>query len=123
MVVGLPGGVEGGCVMVGIEEGGLAGGFEGCPVAANDAVVGNDGLEDAAVVVGAVGVLPREHDVATLVADEVFIVGGDEQKLALAETPCAAMVSEVEVPALIFLHVDAVAQQGDALAAVVDVQP
>ena len=122
MVVGLPGGVEGGCVVVVVEEGGLAGGFEGCPVAANDAVVGNDGLENAAVVVGAMGVLPREDNVAALVADEVFIVGGNEQKPALPEPPCAAMVSEVEVPALIFLHMNAASQQGYALAAVVDVQ-
>ena len=40
MLVGLPGGVEGGCVVVVVEEGCLEGGFEGCPVAANDAVMG-----------------------------------------------------------------------------------
>ena len=45
--------------MVAGEEIGMAVGLEGCPVAADDAVVGDDGLEDAAIVVGVVAVLWR----------------------------------------------------------------
>ena len=44
------------------------------PVAAYCSVVGDDGLEDAAVVVGMMPVLGREHDVTGLITDEVFVV-------------------------------------------------
>ena len=91
-MIGLPGGVEDGRIVAGIEEGCLAGGLEGGPVAADDAVTGDDGLEDAAVVVGAVGVLGREDDIAALVADEVFVVGRNQEVSVLAETSGAAIV-------------------------------
>ena len=91
-MIGLPGGLEGGNVVAVVEEGCLAGGLEGGPVAADDAIVGDDGLEDAAVVVGAVGVLWRENDVAALVADEVFVVGRNQEVFALAEATGAAIV-------------------------------
>ena len=55
--------------MATVEEGGLASRFEGRPVAADDSVVGYDGLEDAAVVVGAVTVFRRQHDVTGLVGN------------------------------------------------------
>ena len=42
--------------------------FEGAPVATYDAVMSDDGLEDAAVVVGMMAMFGREHDIATLVA-------------------------------------------------------
>ena len=117
----MPGFFDGGCGGGIVEEGGLAGGLEGGPVAADDAVMGDDGLEDAAVVVGAVGVLLGEDNVAALVADEVFIVGRNQEVFAFAETAGAAVVGQVEIAALISLHVDAVTQQCDALAAVADV--
>ena len=100
MLIGLPGGLEGGNVVVVVEEGCLAGGLEGGPVAADDAVVGDDGLEDAAVVVGAVGVLGRENNVAALVADKVFVVGGNQQAFARAEPPRAAVIGQIEFPTL-----------------------
>ena len=39
------------------------------PVTADETVVGDDGLEDAPVVVRAVLVLRRQHNIATLVTD------------------------------------------------------
>ena len=109
-MIGLPGFFNGGGGGDAIEEGGLKVRFERGPVAADDAVVGDDGLEDAAVVVGTVGVLPGEDDVAALVTDEVFIVGRNQEVFALAETSCAAIVGQVEIAALITLQVDRVAQ-------------
>ena len=53
--------------------------FEGRPIAADDAAAGNDGLEDAAVVVGTVTMFWRQHDVAGLIANEIFIVWWDQE--------------------------------------------
>ena len=61
-MIGLPGGLNGEGGGDAIEEDGLKVRFEGGPVAADDAVVGDDGLEDAAVVVGTVGVLLGEDE-------------------------------------------------------------
>ena len=122
LLIGLPGFLDDGRVVAGIEELGLGGGFEGGPVAADDAVTGDDGLEDATIVVGAVAVLGREDDVAALVADEVFIVGRNQEVTALAEASRAAVVGEVEIAVFPFHRVNRVAQQRDAPAAVADVQ-
>ena len=73
--------------------------LERCPVAANEAVVGDDGLEDAPVVVSAMLVLWRQHDVATLIADQVLVVGWNQQVLPFAETPRATVVGQIEIPA------------------------
>ena len=48
------------------------------PVAANDTVVGDDRLEDAAVVVCLVAMVGGKDDVAALVTDEVFVVGRNQ---------------------------------------------
>ena len=93
------------------------------PVAANDAVVSDDGLEDSAVVVGVVTVLGREHDIPTLVADKVFVVRWDQKELFFPETPCAAIVSQIEVATFPPFDMNGVAQKLDAFAAVADVQP
>ena len=77
MLVGGPFFLEVGGVVT-KEELGLAGRFERGPVAADDAVMGDDRLEDTAVVVGTVTMLGRKNDVAALVGDEVFIVWGNE---------------------------------------------
>ena len=74
------------------EKIGLAFVLERSPVAADDAVFGDDGLEDAAVVVGTMLVFGVEHDVAALIADEVFVIGRNQQVFALAETSGAAIV-------------------------------
>ena len=47
-------------------------------------------------------VLRRKHDVAGLIADEVFIVGRNEQKLTSSETMRPAIVSHIELPTLPF---------------------
>ena len=73
--------------------------LEGGPVAADETVVGDDGLEDAPVVVRAVLVLRRQHDVATLVADQVLVVRRDQQVLSFAESSRAAVVGQIEFPA------------------------
>ena len=78
--------------MIAIEKLRLTIFLKGSPVAANDAVVSDDGLEDSAVVVGVVTVLGRQHDVSTLVADKVFIVRWDQKELVFPETPCAALI-------------------------------
>ena len=99
-MIGLPSGLQSAIVAGAIEELRLAIVPERCPVAADDAVMGNDGLEDAAIVVGAVGMLRRKHDVAALVADEVFVVGRNQQVFALAETPYATVIRQIELPTL-----------------------
>ena len=78
--------------MIAIEKLHLTIFLKGSPVAANDAVVGNDRLEDAAVVVGTVTVLGREHDIPTLVTDKVFVVRWDQKELVFPETSCAALI-------------------------------
>ena len=88
--------------MVTGEENGLAGGLERCPVAADDAVVGDDGLEDAGFVVCPVAMLWLKDDVAALVGNEVFVVWWNQQIVALAESSRAAIVSEVKFPAFVF---------------------
>ena len=53
--------------------------FEGRPIATDDSVAGDDGLEDAAIVVGTVSVLWRQHNIAGLIANEIFIVGWNQK--------------------------------------------
>ena len=77
--------------------------FEGSPVATDDSIMSNDGLEDATVVVGVVSVLSREHNVTAFVGDEVFVIGRNQQEFAFSESPCAAIVCHVEFPTLPFL--------------------
>ena len=77
--------------------------FEGRPVATDDSVMSNDGLEDATVVVGVVSMLSWEHNVTAFVGNEVFIIGRDQQEFSLSESSCAAIVCQVEFPTLPFL--------------------
>ena len=96
--------------------------LEGRPVAAYCSVVGNDGLEDATVVVGVMPVFGREHNVSGLIADEIFVVGRYQEKLALSETSCAAIVGQITRSALPLFNVDGIAQECNPLATVADVQ-
>ena len=48
-------------------------GSGGRPVADDFTVEGDDGVEDAALVVGVVGAVGVEDDIAALVADQVFV--------------------------------------------------
>ena len=84
--------------------------------------MGNDGLEDATVVVRAMPMFLRQHNVAGFIADEVFIVGRDEEIAAFPEASRAALVSQIEVTALESLHMDTIAHQRDTFAAVTDIQ-
>lgn len=84
----------------------LAARFERSPVAADDAVVGDDGLEDAAVVVGLVAMFLGQDYVSALVADQIFIVWRNKKVFALAEASCAAVVSKVEITAIKMLFMD-----------------
>ena len=69
------------------------------PVADDLAVEEDDGPEDAGVVVGAVGVVGVEYDVAAFVSDEVFVVGGQEGDGAAAEAAGAAVLMAEEAEA------------------------
>ena len=96
--------------------------LEGRPIAADSAVVGDNGLENTAVVVGMMPVFGREHDVAGLVADEVFVVGRNQQGLAFSEASRAAVISKIILPTLPLFNVDGVAQEQNPLTTVADVQ-
>ena len=96
--------------MVSVKELNLAVGLKGRPVAADDAVMGDNRLEDAAVIVGAVGMLGWQDDVAALVADEVFVVGRNQEVFALAESARAAIIGEIKLTASPFHGVNPVTQ-------------
>ena len=72
--------------------------FKGCPVATNDAIMGNDRLENTAVVVGLMLVVGRQNDVAAFIANEVFIIGWNHEVFPLAETTGAAIIGQIEFP-------------------------
>ena len=63
--------------------------------------MGDDRLEDAAVVVCFVAKIGREDDVAALVSDEVFIIRWNQEIVAFAETSGAAIVGEIIFPAFL----------------------
>ena len=65
------------------------------PVAADDTIVCDDGLEDAAVVVSLVLEVGGKDDVTAFVTDEVFVVGGDEKVFAPAESTGATVICDV----------------------------
>ena len=89
-----------------VEEGSLIAWFERSPVAADDAVVGDDGLEDAAVVVGLVTMFLGQDYVSALVANQIFIVRRNKKIFALAEASCAAVVGKVEITAIKMLFMN-----------------
>ena len=98
------------------------------PVAANHAIVGNDRLENAAVVVRLVTVVGREDDVAALVADEVFVVRRNQKVFAFAETTGAAIIRKIKFPewqrcGAPHFYMEIIAQDFDSPPAIVDVQP
>ena len=68
------------------------------PIATDDTVMGNDGLENTAVVVRLVFVVGRKNNVTAFVADEVFVVRRNQEIFPLAETSCAAIISQIEFP-------------------------
>ena len=105
-----------------IEERRLKSILEGCPVAADDAVVGDDGLEDATVVVGTMPMHGRKHYFTTLVADEVFVVGRNKEEPAPSESACSAIIGHVEFVSLMFFQMNRIAQELYSLSTFPDVQ-
>ena len=53
--------------------------FEGRPVAADDAVAGDDGLEDTAIVVGTVSMFWWQYNVTGLIANKIFVVWWNQE--------------------------------------------
>ena len=96
--------------------------FERRPVATDDAVFGDDGLENAAVVVSMVAVFWGKHDFAGLVTDEVLVVKRNQEVVALAETTSAAIICQIEFAALPFLCMNTVAKKYNASLAIADAQ-
>ena len=92
------------------------------PIAADGSIIGDDRLEDAAVVVGMMPVLGREHNVTGLITDEVFVVGRNQEKLAFMEASRSAIVGQIEFSTLPLFNVDGIAQERNPLATVADVQ-
>ena len=105
-----------------IEERRLKSILEGCPVAADDAVVGNDGLKDATVVVGTMTMLGRKHNFATFVTDEVFVVRWNQEEPASSESACSAVIGHVEFVSFMFFQMNRVAQELYSLSTFPDVQ-
>ena len=60
--------------------------LERSPIAADDPIMGNHGLEDATIVMRLVTIIGRQHDVTALVTDEVLVVGRYQQVTSLAKT-------------------------------------
>ena len=106
-----------------VEEGEAAVPGGGGPVADDVAVQGHDRVEDTGVVVGVMGVVGMEDDVAALVADEVFVEGREEEDGAPAEAAGAGVRMDVEVASMPAFGAELVAEGGDAAPAVVDIQP
>ena len=82
------------------EGDGADGAALGRPVAGHFAVLEDDVPEGAGVVVGFVAVVGVEGDVAALVADQVFVVGGEQVDAAAAEAAGATVAAQIEVLAL-----------------------
>lgn len=96
--------------------------LEGCPIAANHTIVGNDRLEDTTIVVGMMSVFWKKHDVPALVTNEVFIIGRNQEKLAASESPRAAVICHIELAPFPLLQINGVAQKGNPSSAIADIQ-
>ena len=96
--------------------------FERCPVAADYAVAGDNGLENTAVVVGLVSEFRWKDNITALVADQIFVVWRNQKKLAAAETSGAAVIGEEKVTAIPSLFADIIFLEFYSPSAVADVQ-
>ena len=92
------------------------------PIATDGTIKSDNRLEDAAVVMCMMPVFRWKHDVARLIADEVLVIRGNQQKLSLPASSCAALVRHVEDSSLPFLRMNAVSQQFNSSAAIADIQ-
>ena len=96
--------------------------FERRPITADDSIVCYNWLENATIVMGMMPVLGRKNYITALIADEIFVVWGNQEELATTESPCATIFCQIELPAFPPLHTYAVAQECDASSAVADIQ-
>ena len=96
--------------------------FEGSPIAADDSIAGDDRLEDAAVVMGTVPMFWWQHNVTGLIANEIFVVWWNQQKLAISEASYPTIIREIKIPAFPRFLVDCVAQERNTLPTVIDIQ-
>ena len=71
---------------------------------------------------GTMPVLWRENYISALIADEIFVVWGNQEELATTESPSTTILSQIELPAFPPLHTYAVTQESDASSAVADIQ-
>ena len=62
------------------------------PVATDATIVGYDWLKDAGVVVSVVLEVGIKNDVATLVTNQILVVGRNQKVLSFAETSCSAIL-------------------------------
>jgi hypothetical protein len=78
--------------------------FERRPITADDSIVCNDWLENATIVMGTMPVLWRKNNITALIADEIFVVWGNQEELASSESPCSTILCQIELPAFPLLH-------------------
>ena len=93
------------------------------PVAGHLAVQKENRPEDTGVVVGTVGMVRMEDDVAAFVADEVLVERGEEDAPAFLEAPRTGIFGKIELPATPPFRVEPVSQEVYAPPAVADIEP
>ena len=64
----------------------------------------------------------REDNVARLIADEVFVIGRNQQESTLFEASRATIVRQIEFSSFVFHLMDVVAQKCNAHAAITFIQ-
>lgn len=121
-LVGLPGGGEGWGRRGAFEHFGGELPGEGFPGAANKAVEEDDREEGAGVVVGVVLVVLGKDQAPAFVADQVFVVGGQQDGVAAAEAPGAGIFVKIEVHPFPVDRMQFIPESGDTPPAVADVQ-
>ena len=93
------------------------------PVATDNPVKRDDGLEDAAVVMGAVPVVRVKDYVTALVTYEVFVVRRNEEVITFPEPAGAAVRGEIKLPPPPPFCVDVISKEFNSAAAVVEAKP
>lgn len=70
--------------------------LERTPVSADDAIVGNNGLEDTRIIVSMMLMLGIENNISALIANQIFIVGRNQKKFAFSDTSRSAILMKIE---------------------------
>ena len=105
------------------EKMGPRGILERGPVATDNPVKRNDGLEDATVVMGAVTVVRVKDYVPALVAYEVLVVRRNEEVITFPEPARPAVRGEIKLPPPPPFWVDVISKEFNSAAAVVEAKP